>query len=88
MQWLPGSLVFFRNGAVTTGLEFWAMMSSPDEILWNSDAAAHLLRRAGFGGTPEDAEVLAAVGLEGAVDRLLADDARDRRTHVPKLPRR
>jgi len=47
-------------------------MSSPAEIIWNSDAAAHLLRRAAFGGTPEDAEVLAAAGLEGAVDRLLA----------------
>ena len=52
-------------------------MSSPTEITWNPDAAAHLLRRAGFGGTPEDAEVLAAAGLEGAVDRLLADDGRD-----------
>ncbi|MFM8720693.1 MAG: DUF1800 family protein [Chthoniobacterales bacterium] len=51
-------------------------MSSPAEITWNSEAAAHLLRRAGFGGTPEDAEVLAAAGLEGAVDRLLADDGR------------
>jgi len=52
-------------------------MSFPSDITWNSDTAAHLLRRAGFGGTPEDAEVLAAAGLEGAVDRLLADDARD-----------
>ena len=51
-------------------------MSSSHEITWDPEAAAHLLRRAAFGGRPEDAEVLAAAGLEGAVDRLLADDGR------------
>ena len=51
-------------------------MSSRAEIDWDAAAAAHLLRRAGFGGTPEDAEVLAAAGLEGAVDRMLADEGR------------
>ena len=40
---------------------------------WDQAAAAHLLRRAAFGGRPEDAEGLAAAGLEGAVDRVLAD---------------
>ncbi|MFZ4681564.1 MAG: hypothetical protein ACOYMS_03595, partial [Terrimicrobiaceae bacterium] len=34
-------------------------------------AAAHLLGRAGFGGTWEQAEELAALGLDGAVDRLV-----------------
>jgi uncharacterized protein (DUF1800 family) len=52
-------------------------MSRPAEVTWDKYAAAHLLRRAGFGGTPEEAEVLAAAGLEGAVDRMLADDGRD-----------
>jgi uncharacterized protein DUF1800 len=33
--------------------------------------AAHLLRRAGFGGTPDDVERLAALGAEGALDRVL-----------------
>ena len=51
-------------------------MRSPVHTGWQPEAAAHLLRRAGFGGTPEDAEVLAAAGLEGAVDRLLTDDGR------------
>lgn len=40
---------------------------------------AHLLRRAGFGGTPEDLDTYAALGFEGAVDRLVnysgADDS-------------
>ena len=51
-------------------------MSRPAEVTWDKYAAAHLLRRAGFGGTPEDAEVLAAAGLEAAVDRMLVDEER------------
>lgn len=34
-------------------------------------SAAHLLRRAGFGGSPEEIGILHAAGLEGAVDRLV-----------------
>ena len=34
---------------------------------WNVDRAAHLLAHAGFGGTPEEIEALAARGPEGAV---------------------
>ena len=37
----------------------------------NFDEAAHLLRRAGFGGTPADIDNLATKGREGAVDYLL-----------------
>ena len=33
--------------------------------------AAHLLRRAGFGGSPEEIDAYAALGYEGAVERLL-----------------
>lgn len=58
-------------------------MSSRADIPWDPEVAAHLLRRAGFGGTPEDAEVLAAASLDGAVDRLLADDGRG----LPAPPR-
>jgi len=38
---------------------------------WTVDRAAHLLRRAGFGGTPEEVAALHAKGLEGAVESLL-----------------
>jgi hypothetical protein len=38
---------------------------------WTRDAAAHLLRRAGFGGTPSEIDDLFARGLEGAVSRLV-----------------
>lgn len=43
----------------------------PDEA-WNLSAARHLLDRAGFGGTPEEIAEFHSLGLEGAVDRLLA----------------
>ena len=36
------------------------------------DEAAHLLRRMGFGGPPEEIDALAARGREGAVDYLIA----------------
>ena len=35
------------------------------------DEAAHLLRRAGFGGTPEEIDDLSSRGREGAVDFLI-----------------
>lgn len=44
---------------------------------WTPAAAAHLLSRAGFGGSPKDVESLHGRGLDGAVDSLLSapDDA-------------
>ena len=38
---------------------------------WSEDAAAHLLRRAGFGGTVAEIKALHALGPEGAVQKLL-----------------
>ncbi len=49
-------------------------MSSID---WTRDAAAHLLRRAGFGGTPAEIDALYAKGDEGAVSSLVDYDAID-----------
>lgn len=46
-------------------------MATSGSVVWNDDAAMHLLRRAAFGGTPEEAEEFANLGLEAAVDRLL-----------------
>ncbi|MEO8191558.1 MAG: DUF1800 domain-containing protein [Acidobacteriota bacterium] len=40
-------------------------------IPWNREAAAHLLRRAGFGGTPAEIDALSARGLDGAVSFLV-----------------
>jgi uncharacterized protein (DUF1800 family) len=44
---------------------------------WTRDAAAHLLRRAGFGGTPSEIDDLYGRGLEGAVSRLVDFEAVD-----------
>lgn len=38
---------------------------------WNFTTAAHLLNRAGFGGTPKEIEHLESLGLEGAVSHLV-----------------
>lgn len=44
-------------------------------VNWTRDAAAHLLRRAGFGGTPDEIDDLYGRGLEGAVSRLVDYEA-------------
>ena len=44
-------------------------------VNWTRDAAAHLLRRAGFGGTPTEIDDLYARGLEGAVSYLVDYDS-------------
>ena len=46
-------------------------------VNWTRDAAAHLLRRAGFGGTPAEIDALHARGLEGAVSYLVDYEAID-----------
>src|SRR5258705_6243368 len=38
---------------------------------WNAQRAAHLLERAGFGGTPEEIALFAAMTPEAAVRRLV-----------------
>ncbi|HEX4440188.1 MAG TPA: DUF1800 domain-containing protein [Thermoanaerobaculia bacterium] len=44
-------------------------------IPWTREAAAHLYRRAGFGGTPAEIDALFARGLEGAVGWLVDYDS-------------
>ena len=44
---------------------------------WNDDRAAHLLERAGFGGTPEDIQKLANMTPEQAVRSLVYYDDTD-----------
>ena len=46
---------------------------------WDVAAAAHLLRRAGFGPAPGEAEELAAGTVEDAIGAVLARDAHDER---------
>ncbi len=46
-------------------------------VTWTRDAAAHLYRRAGFGGTPSEVDLLYARGLDGAVSWFVDYDAID-----------
>jgi len=57
-------------------------------IAWDRDAAAHLYRRAGFGGTPAEIDALAARGLQGAVSFLLDYDAIDTSAYEAALAAR
>ena len=54
---------------------------APDR--WNHGAAAHLLNRAGFGGTPAEIEKLAGLGLEKAVETLVEFEATEDPTADP-----
>jgi uncharacterized protein (DUF1800 family) len=57
-------------------------------VNWTRDAAAHLLRRAGFGGTPSEIDALYARGLEGAVSSLVDYDSIDLTSYEASLAAR
>jgi uncharacterized protein (DUF1800 family) len=50
---------------------------SEEAVSWTREAAAHLIRRAGFGGTPAEIDDLYSRGLAGAVSRLVDYEAID-----------
>ena len=52
-------------------------MLTPADNTWTLAEAAHLLNRAGFGGTPAEIKALHALGRIKAVDSLLATDEPD-----------
>ncbi|HTV74090.1 MAG TPA: DUF1800 domain-containing protein [Candidatus Acidoferrales bacterium] len=52
---------------------------------WNTRLAAHLLRRAGFGGSPDDVTRLAGLSMNGAVDSLVHFPPTDLPTQ-PEIP--
>ncbi|HWE02511.1 MAG TPA: DUF1800 domain-containing protein [Tepidisphaeraceae bacterium] len=64
-----------RRGAVAAILLAFAIIcpitAYATEAQWSRDDAAHLLRRAGFGGTPTQIEAMHALGRDGAVDYLI-----------------
>jgi len=57
-------------------------------VNWTRDAAAHLLRRAGFGGTPAEIDALFARGHEGAVSYLVDYDSIDTSSYESALAAR
>ena len=69
----PGVLA--NNPDWLPGPESWVGDLTPITAAdWNYDRAAHLLERAGFGGTPEDIKRLAAMTPEEAVRSLVYYD--------------
>ena len=50
------------------------MLDELDRDKWTPEAAAHLLNRAGFGGSPSEIAALHKLGLRGAVDLLISGD--------------
>jgi len=70
IRWLSAALAISTRIACAGDL-------SPAKT-WNVERAGHLLRRAGFGGTPEDVLALHRMGLERAVDALLTPDLPDK----------
>lgn len=63
-------LLWIAAGLVRADERSRSLVPLPDSQ-WDRSKAAHLLRRAGFGGTPEEVERLFALGVNGAVDRLV-----------------
>jgi len=68
-QWTPGPNAWKDDLAPLPAAE------------WSYDRAAHLLAHAGFGGTPEDIQALADLGVDAAVERLVHYE----RQPTPKL---
>lgn len=56
------------SGAGHPDLDPWVATASDP---WDKRKAAHLLRRAGFGGSPEEVNALVALGADRALDLLL-----------------
>jgi len=53
------------------------MLAPLNPRLWSPTHAAHLLNRAGFGGTPEEIEALYSLGMKEAIESLLAGARND-----------
>jgi uncharacterized protein (DUF1800 family) len=65
-----------KVGAQQSGFSSWQNDLSPiPNTDWNYDTAAHLLERAGFGGTPDEVRALAAMPPEEAVRSLVYFDS-------------
>jgi uncharacterized protein (DUF1800 family) len=61
---------------------------SEEAVNWTREAAAHLIRRAGFGGTPAEVDDFFSRGLEGAVSRLVDYEAIDTTAYEAALAAR
>lgn len=65
---LAGQFATARQGNLPAGQNDLSPVSDND---WNYDRAAHLLERAGFGGTPQEIQALASMSATDAVKSLV-----------------
>src|SRR5438105_11742247 len=81
LKWLPPALAILlatvaspqQTLAQKTGPAQWQNdLTAIGPADWNYDFAAHLLERAGFGGTPEEIQALARLTPAEAVRRLVS----------------
>ena len=66
--WVLAGAAVLAAPASTSWVDDLSPITAAD---WNADRAAHLLERAGFGGTPDDVARLAAMTPQQAVDSLV-----------------
>lgn len=60
-----------QQGGALTGSSWQDELAPISAVDWNYDRAAHLLERAGFGGTPDQIEALASMSPSAAVRKLV-----------------
>ncbi|QOJ15074.1 MAG: DUF1800 domain-containing protein [Planctomycetia bacterium] len=78
---LATTLLATATGQTSPGLS----MKPIREDEWTRDAAAHLLRRAAFGGTPEQIERLHLGGMDAAVSSLLSHSTDEYKPPQPAI---
>jgi hypothetical protein len=66
-----------QNGFIANNSLWQDDLSAITDNDWNYSSAAHLLERAGFGGTPEQISLLAAMGPTAAIQQLIDFDSVD-----------
>jgi len=66
-----------QNGFISNSSGWQDDLTAITDSNWNYNSAAHLLERAGFGGTPEQISSLAAMGPSAAVQQLIDFDSVD-----------
>jgi hypothetical protein len=66
-----------QNGFIADNSLWQDDLSAITNNDWNYSSASHLLARAGFGGTPEQISLLAAMGPTAAIQQLLNFDSVD-----------
>lgn len=66
-----------QNGFISSNSGWQGDLSAITDSDWNYSSAAHLLERAGFGGTPEQISLLAAMGPSAAIQQLIDFDSVD-----------